>query len=567
MFMPGITFSTSRPVWAGPSSRADVAMFVGCVARSAAAVPAALRAELEEGGWSPGGLFKTDAERLEALRDIPVPIESWSEFESLYAWNRRPVLPGSADLLPTALGLAVKSFFDEGGAKAYVVRTGDPLPLADPDAEPPDDLASRKRRLLSWSFSAPPPDPAARVPILPGLGNRGASADPADPATWHGAAAIYAVNDAAMLVIPDLIDLCAGHPIPVPAVAERPGPPEQFKPCAPLGPDLAPQARVARPEYHAPRLNAAGYSLWAQALKFTLELLGRPKGPSHRRDVILLSAFPLPVVESRFRTKKDSGLPGSPDAFGGAEEIWPLAILDRTGIPDPGRRLLDAAAIGNARLQLAYPWIETSASAGLPEGLQSPEGLLAGMVARTSLVDGAYRSVAGRPCRSPRRLCPDIDGSGLRRGLPGRSADWLGDRLCLLATRQSRVELISDATMADDLKWRAGGVSRLMGIILRAARHFGDDLMFEPSGPRLWGRIQSSIEGLLDGLWQGGALEGRSRDEAFEVECGPGSMTAADIDAGRVICRIAYTAAYPIQHINVSLLLLEAAGNGAREAA
>jgi hypothetical protein len=566
MFMPGITFSASRPAWAGLSSRADVALFVGCVARTGTAVPAALRSELEEGGWSPTGLFRTNAARLDALLDIPVPIESWSEFESLYDWNRRPAAPLSADMLPTALGLAVKGFFEEGGAKAYVVRTGDPLPLADPNAKTADENASR-RRLLSWTDKDAPADAAERAPILPGLGDRGDGADPADPKTWRGAATIYAVSDAAMLVIPDLIDLCAGSPIPVPPVPERPGPPEQFKPCAPPAPDLAPEARAARPEYQAPRLDEAGYALWASALQFALELLGRPKGPAHRRDVMLVSAFPLPVVESRFRTRKDAGLPSSAGGFGAAEEVWPLAILDRKGIPSANGKLFDAAVIGNARLQLAYPWIETTASLNLPEGLQSPEGLLAGMVARTSLADGAFRSAAGRPCRSPRRLYPDLDESDMRRGLPGGASDWLGERLCLIGMKRGRIELVSDSTMAPDRKWRAGGVSRLMGIILRAARLFGDDLMFEPSGPRLWGRIQSTVESFLDDLWQRGALDGRSRDDAFTVDCNETSMTQADLDAGRVICRIGFTAAYPIQHINVSLLLLEAAGARAREAA
>lgn len=552
MFLPGISFSSSRPAAASLSSRADVAMFVGCVGRRAAPLPDALRTELERGGWSASGLFRVDPDRLEALLDVPVPVESWSQFDSLFAWERRPSAPGSADMLPTPLGLAVKSFFEEGGARAYVVRTGDPLPLIDPEASP-EDFADAERRLLSWSAGEPPPDAAERAPILPGFRSLGSGADPADPATWTGAATIYAVDDAAMLLLPDLIDICAGSPQPVPPVPEPPGPPEQFRPCAPAAPGLAPEERVARPEYRAPRLDSDGYALWADALGFTLDLLGRPKGPAHRRDVMLLSAFPLPLIEAGF----DRG-----------EEKDPLAILNLPGIPRPGLRLLDSAAIGNARLQLAYPWIETSASLNLPEGLQSPEGPLAGLIARTSLADGAFRSVAGRPCLGAKRVHPELGESDTRRGLPGGEADWMGDLLCLIGEKRGRIETLSDATMAFDRKWRAGGVSRLMGIVLRAARAFGDELMFEPSGPALWARIRSTVENFLEGLRQRGALDGRTSEHAYEVRCDESSMTQADMDSGRIICRIGFTAAYPIQHIEVSLLLLEAPDSAAaREAA
>jgi hypothetical protein len=549
MFVPGITFTSARPIDTGLTSRADVAMFVGCVGRRDTPVPSDLRALLAHGGFSPDGLFKASQERVDALLDLPVPVESWSQFDALFAWDRRPAAPGSSDFVPCPLGLAVRSFFEEGGAKAYVVRTGDPLPLADP--ENADELATSKLRLLSWSQAAPAPDAGARAPILPGLGGAGRTADAGDPRSWSGAALCYAVDDAAMLLLPDLIDICAGSPLPVPPIPEPPGPPEQFKPCATVAPGIEPEPRLARPEYRAPRLDAAGYGLWARALRFALDLLGRPRGPAHRRDVMLISAFPLPLVESGL----DRG-----------EENWPLALLNLEGIAGSGLRLLDEAAIGSARLQLAYPWVETAASKALPEGLQSPEGLLAGLVARTSLADGGFRSAAGRPCRSVRRLFPVIAGSDVVRGLPGGKADWLGARLSLLGQKRGRFELLSDSTMAESRAWRPGGVSRLMAILLRAARLFGDDLLFEPSGPALWARIQGKVENFLERLWRDGALSGASPAAAFAVICDASSMTQADIDAGRVVCRISFTAAHPIERITVSLLLLEAPSS-LREAA
>jgi uncharacterized protein len=534
MFLPGISFSAKRPAEAERlSSRADVAMFVGCVARRDAPVPPAVLEELARGGWSEEGLFRVGAERLAALLDVPVPIHGWSEFDTLFAWERRPLAAGSADFVPTSLGLAVRSFFEEGGAKAWIVRTGDP-PALDADE-------AAKLPLLTGEGA----EEAARVAILPGFRGLSRAAHPGDPKTWSGAGAVFGVGDVAMLVLPDLIDICAGLPEMAEFEPTPPAPPERFRPCAPAAPNLAPVKRDGRPQYQAPRLEGAQYGLWAEALRYALALLQVARGPDHRQDVMLLGAFPLPLLGE----------------FERSEESWPLAILVR-------EQLFAEGLIDHPRLQLAYPWVRTDASFDMPEGVQSPEGLLAGIIARTSLADGAFRSIAGREARAVRGLKPEIGESDLARGLDTGDSDWLGERLCLIARKRGRPEWLSDATMARERKWRAGGVSRLMGIVLRAARHFGDELMFEPSGPALWTRIRGTVESFLDGLWRRGALDGVSRDQAFRVECGETSMTAADVDAGRVIARIGFAAAYPIQHISVSLLLLEAAADGqAREAA
>jgi hypothetical protein len=552
MPLPGIAFTASRPTLSGLSSRADVAMFVGCIARRAAALPGVTRDALVADGWTPTGLFKATAERLDTLLGVPVPVQSWSEFDVLYAWDQRPAAPRAIEQVPSPLGLAVKRFFAEGGAKAYVVRTGDPIALYDATITP-EATAIAKRQLLSWKAPGGPADAAARQPILPGLDGIGTAADPADPRSWIGAALIYAVDDAAMLLLPDLADLCGGAPHPAPPSDEPPGPPEIFIPCAPAAPDLSPEPRVARPALLAPRLDPAGYALWSRSLRFTLDLLGRPKGPAHRRDVTLVSAMPLPFVDTDFTQ---------------GEECWPLALLDRPDLAGPKLKLIDDGAVGSARLQLAYPWIATADSIDLPEGLESPEGALAGLIARSALTSGAFRSAAGQPLSSVRSLTPEIGNGDLARGLAGK-ADWLGDRLSLIAVRRGRIELFSDSSMANAPAWRPGGTSRLMGILLRACRSLGDDLVFEASGPRLWSRLQATLESFCEELRGLGAFTGRNRAEAYTVTCDATSMTQADIDAGRVIAMLSFLPAQPIERITVALQLTEAppAAAPAREAA
>jgi hypothetical protein len=381
-------------------------------------------------------------------------------------------------------------------------------------------------------------------PILPGFQSRSVEADPLDASTWRGAALIYAIDDAAMLLLPDLPDL-AGGPAEIAVLPEEPpGPPEAFRPCAPsVGVDL-PDPRDARPAYRAPRLGRDGYRLWSAMLANVLQLLGRPRGPAHRRDVMLVSALPIPDT--------DAQMPH------GAEQ-WPLDLLaapGNAGSDSAPLALFDGSAIGNARLQLAYPWLATPDSARCPEGLQSGEGALAGLIARSALEQGAFRSAAGRLLTTPARLLPAIAGSDVQRGLPGR-ADWLGDRLCLFAERRGAIALISDSTASEDRAWRKGGVSRLIAILLRACRSIGEDLIFEPAGPAFWSRLAARVEAVLERLRALGAFDGLSPAECYEVTCDRSTMTDADIDAGRVRCQVVINPASPIERIVVVLALLE----------
>ena len=525
-----------RPA-AGLSSRADVALVVGLVARRTGPVPPALLAELEAAGWAGTGPFARTPAGTQALLDVPVAIDSFDAFDALFAWDERPVALGDPRRVACALGLAVKSFFAEGGIRVVVVRTGDPLPLLS-DAGP-DAAAAAKRRLLSWAAADAPADAAQRVPLLPGFAGRGSPVEATNPHTWRGAAHVFGVEEAAMLLLPDLPDLIAGAPAPIPDLPTPPAPPEQFKPCAPPAPDYVPDARISGPAVSAPRLDRTQYADWASAIRFTLDLLSPVRTVAQRRDVMLVASLPLPSRRA--------------GAVAHGAEGWPLAVLDDATVP--GGALLDRTRIGSARLQLAYPWVETGDSQTQPEGVQPPDGVLAGALAGSALRLGAFRSAAGTRLAGVRRCLPTLATSALRRGLPGNAADWLGDRLSLIGPAPTGFTVLSDATVSTDTAWRAAGVSRLMGVLLRAARQLGQQRIFDSSGPALWASLREELEALMQRLRDAGALAGATPAQAFAVRCDRTTMTQADLDAGRVIATVAFTASQPIQRITVTLAL------------
>ena len=545
MTAPGIRFVAPLPPLSGPSSRADIAVFVGLVGRQAAPLAAALRSELVRQGWLQTVArvdLRTDAQKKieEQLLNIPVAVESWSAFETLYTINCKAVEKGSPERIACPLALAVKAFFAEGGRKAYIVRVGDPLPLVDLTIDP-DDFRKSKSALLDWFDANEPDDASDRVPLLPGLANPAHLPDPGEKRSWLGLAAIYGIEDAAMLLLPDLIDLCAGAALPVADLPEQQGPAEQFKDCAPPLAAAIPAQRAARPQWRAARLDQSGYASWARATRHALNLLGQPRGPAHRRDIMLVGSVPLPLPEAGY----DKG-----------EERNPYLLLENKDAVIDKQSLFDESLIGSGRLQLAYPWVKTPDSAAQPEGIQLPEGHFAGILARSAMLNGAFYSCAGQHVSTVQSLLPELTSADIARS--GNVVDgWLGERISLFGRRYDHVVALSDATMAASKAWRAGGVSRLMGIILRGTRHLGQDLLFEPSGPSVWARLESMVSNFLEGLRQKQAFSGSTPAECYTVTCDRSSMTQADLDAGRIIARVSFSPAYPVERITVSLALVE----------
>src|SRR5687768_3168689 len=97
--MRALRFEVEPPVAPSAPNRMDVACFVGYVAvrRSrpdTGAFPDWLSRWLQEQGWlAPvAGVRQPHArESAVELLDVPVPIEAWSTFDRLFAWEHREV--------------------------------------------------------------------------------------------------------------------------------------------------------------------------------------------------------------------------------------------------------------------------------------------------------------------------------------------------------------------------------------------------------------------------------------------------------------------------------------------
>jgi Bacteriophage tail sheath protein len=502
-----LEFDTARASAPAAPQRTDITCFVGHVGRRSSPLPRQVTEDLRAAGWIEGP-WRRDETEIRSIEQLPVTVESWEAFDRLFDWRSRPVSGEGPATCATYLGAAVRRFFAQGGQRAIIVRVGDPWPYVENVGSRTANRDARIRRMV----------PAFGVPALP--------FDSTDPRTWRGMQHLYGLAEASLVCLPDLADACAGDPPPPAATLPLVPVSEGFVECSES--EASPPDDLALRRLHAPRCDEDGLADWVRALGAARDFILR-----HRRDVILIGALPLMASAAAQRD--------------------PLGYLERQNI-----LAADGAGAGRASsafVQLAYPWLSARAAADLPQLLEPPDGLLAGLIAAGALARGTFRSVAGSLLPAVVNTEP-VPSWGLTSDTPwGR----LAERVCLVARQPDGWALQSDVTTSPDSAWRAGGVTRMLASLVRAARATGEAELFGANGPALWTRVRRHLEALLIAYWQEGGLGGPSPDEAFEVRCDRSTMTQNDLDAGRLVARITVLPVAAVERITV-VLALSAAG-------
>ncbi len=553
--MRGLVIELQAPLPVPAPNRADVACFVGFVARRrgvrddgtvgprpsilppsgrpASAFP--LYRWFREQGWArsneriydraslprpgdPPSLpppqppeWTQDDATLDELLDVPVPIDSWEIFDRLFDWNRRPITVSSTGELVTGatyLGAAVRSFFAQGGRRCYVVRVGDP-----------------------WQYDSQPSVRRAAIDRLLGLkavGGANLPPDRRDRNTWKGVGHLHGLPEVSFLCLPDLADaVAAGRPWPPEVAPETPPVEEVFVECS----DAEPEEEDAFVRGFLPPLaDEEGYTRWADVVRSIGTTIQRDL-----REVQYVAAVPLP----------------HPSVPAAAEDL--LDWLESSGwlagqlSADDGQV---AGAFSSAFVQLAWPWLKTTGSRQLPGELESPDAVLTGVLARSTLIQGSYRNAARLPVNEAFAVEPGLRGQDLE--LP-EFGGTLVKRVSLIGPTPRGFEVLSDVTTSRNEGYRQANVNRLVSAIVRAARRIGEEVTFEASGPRLWRRIRRSMESLLTMLWQKQALGGTTAPEAFQVRCDRSTMSRRDLDEGRAIIEITIQPTASIERIRVIL--------------
>jgi hypothetical protein len=285
----------------------------------------------------------------------------------------------------------------------------------------------------------------------------------------------------------------------------------------------------------APRCDADGFAIWRNGIGAALDFLH-----DFRPDVLLLAGVPQPL---------QTGTTGSANA-----QEPELALLEQMPLGAPATSQPEGRD-RHARLQLVWPWLETRRSSDLPEQIEPPDGVFAGLLAANALTRGTFRSVGGQPPAGTFALHPE---PSTGRG-PDSPSERLAERVCLFVREAEGLQLRSDVTASGELEWRAGGTCRLMNAIIRAAQRFGEAHLFETNGPALWTNLKRSLDGLLLAFWDEGALNGTTPVEAFSVRCDRSTMSQNDLDNGRLKAEISL---HPAAAIGTITVVLDLAASG-----
>jgi uncharacterized protein len=516
-----VRWETQAPVVASDPNRTDIACFVGFVRRRRGAdLPPTVRRWLDERGWTRPP-YERRAREVNALLDVPVPIDSWDVFDHLFEWERRDLdLRGTRGT--SYMGAAVRSFFAQGGRRCYVVRLGDP-----------------------WRYDVTRAWRTARLQrIVPGF-RVAEDASPADPRSWRGVAHLFGLPDVSFLCLPDVADAVRTEPVAMDRLLPPMPEEEQWVECSEgeraSGPDgFAPPVR-------APRADERGFRTWAELVHLAAEVLAR-----WRRDVQLVVALPLIPEGLSVRQRSTH--------FVAHDDLLRFLVLGGWLGEDFAAR----ASVASAFVQLAYPWLRTPGSQRLPEGVEPPDGVLVGMLARNALGRGTFRSAAGLDAGDAFDVFPAVRRDQMEREVeavpgprtPARTPPRaLPERVSLFGPTPAGIRLLSDVTATPREGYRLAAVNRMVGAILRAARRLGEESVFEASGEAVWLRIEDGLRDLMLGLLRLGALRGASTDEAFAVRCDRTTMSQNDLDSGRIVALVEFQSSVPIERITVVLAL------------
>jgi len=198
---------------------------------------------------------------------------------------------------------------------------------------------------------------------------------------------------------------------------------------------------------------------------------------------------------------------------------------------------------------LYYPWVTISnplarpGNESIPREINvAPSGFVCGIYARNDVQRGVHKAPANEVVRGALRFESDINfaqqevlnpaGINCLRFFPGRGYRVWGAR-----------------TTSSDPEWKYVNLRRYFIYLEHSIDRSTQWAVFEPNGERLWANIRETVTSFCYNEWRSGALLGASPKEAFFVRCDRSTMTQADIDNGRLICLIGVAPLRPAEFV------------------
>jgi uncharacterized protein len=223
-----------------------------------------------------------------------------------------------------------------------------------------------------------------------------------------------------------------------------------------------------------------------------------------------------------------------------------FAILDTvlTGDPDHAKR--HRSGLNSTDGALYHPWLwaarETGAAVYVP-----PCGHVAGIYARCDQEVGVHKAPANEVVDGIFDLWANLTDDAIGR----LYAEGVN---CLRAVPGRGIRVWGARTLSDEPGWKSVAARRVFLTMGRWLERFLSQVTFEPNDVRLWVRIMRELTAYLDGLFQRGALRGRTAEEAFFVKCDSETNPPDVTDAGMVVTNVGLALAAPAEYIVVRII-------------
>lgn len=220
-----------------------------------------------------------------------------------------------------------------------------------------------------------------------------------------------------------------------------------------------------------------------------------------------------------------------------------FAVLDMPLDMDKPQDLLKHRAIIDSDYAAMYhPWIQIYDMAAKRTAFIPPSGAVMGIYARSDNTRGVHKAPANEVVKNATALSclynkgeQDLlnpAGVNLIRALPGQGIRVWGGRTC-----------------SSNSLWKYVNVRRLFIYLEETIKAQTNWAVFEPNDEVLWLRVQRTIASFLRDMYRSGALVGSTEDEAFFVNIGHDTMTQSDILNGRLICVIGVAPSRPAEFV------------------
>lgn len=209
-------------------------------------------------------------------------------------------------------------------------------------------------------------------------------------------------------------------------------------------------------------------------------------------------------------------------------------------------------ALGGTNGAVYYPWGKIADPIGINSKSMKvcpPSGHIMGVYARIDNSRGVYKAPAGEECVV--RGFADLEVT-LKLG----AVDVLNPLgvNCIIAKPNKGIVVWGARSLASDTSKRYVSDVRY-DLMVRKSLYEGTQwAVFEPNDETLWEKVDTSLRSFLDTQWRSGALRGSTSDEAYYVKCDSELNDETAINNGQLVAEIGYAKQKPAEFVIIKIV-------------